>query len=185
MGRGDELLERWIIGDRFVHHDALRRFIEQVRHSPDPQALVPELRRIALDVMRVKSFQLILLDETTRNTRCFSAHPERLLGPVADLHADSPVFRYFQLRNPVTSPAKSPMRCRAKANSSAAARLQLRIFDPEFCFRFLRTRAVRNVAPRRTRQWRTLHATRPQTSDRAREEPEPVASTRSVSRIRC
>ncbi|HEY3861873.1 MAG TPA: ATP-binding protein [Verrucomicrobiae bacterium] len=133
----DDKLERHILGDRFEYHAQVRNLIQTMRSFPDPQFLMQELEDLLAGTMRMRSYQIILLDDTTRGFKVFHCHPPRPEPPAADLQVDSPVFRYFQQTR-----AKW-LACSVIADTAHSmlmkreARAQLKPFEAAFCFPFM------------------------------------------------
>jgi signal transduction histidine kinase len=136
FGRGSDKLERQILGDRFEYHARVKNLIETMKSFPDPQFLLQELDGLLVSTMKVRSYQIILLDDTTRGFVLFHCHPAKAAIDLSELGIDSPIFRFFQ-----QTQAKS-LSCNLVYDEDREsllqrdARVQLKIFDPEFCFPF-------------------------------------------------
>ena len=136
FGKGTDKLERQILGDRFEYHARVNSVIQTIRSLPEPQFALQELNDLLAITIRVRSYQIILLDEATRGFALFHSHPPRPDMALSDWQTESPVFRYFQQTrvkflscNPVYETDHESMLQRD-------ARQQLRVFEPEFCFPF-------------------------------------------------
>ncbi|MBI3850631.1 MAG: hypothetical protein HY298_10230 [Verrucomicrobia bacterium] len=136
FGKGEERLERRILGDRFEYHDKINGFIQSVPWYSDTTLLLDDLHDLLVLTMRMRSYQIILLDETARAFSLLRSFPEQSPGPVQDLQRDAPVFQFFYITkadyltlNPAFSNPGSPALVKA-------AQQQLKRFEPEFCFPF-------------------------------------------------
>ncbi|MBI5383936.1 MAG: GAF domain-containing protein [Verrucomicrobia bacterium] len=142
IGFGEDRLERRLLGDCLAYQDRVREWIATLRSVSETRQVVPELHALLVQVVHVKSFQIILLDETTLNFSLRHAHPDRLLGPVEGMHADTPLFQYFRSPNPGYLVCKIAYAMPGETELERAARQQLKVFDPEFCFPFISDRQV-------------------------------------------
>jgi len=136
FGKGTDKLERQILGDRFEYHARVNSVIQTIRSLPEPQLALQELNDLLAITIRVRSYQIILLDEATRGFVLFHSHPPRPEISLSDWQIESPIFRYFQQTrvkylscNPVYETDRESMLQRD-------ARQQLGVFEPEFCFPF-------------------------------------------------
>ena len=134
FGRGSDALERRILGDRFAYHEHLRSYTQRVRAHPNPESMVPELHDLFTGSVGMKSFQIIMRDETTQTFTLVHSHPDRLLGPLPSLDRDSPLFRFFQGAHPGYLALKIAYSMPGETQLEHEARKQLTEFDPEFCF---------------------------------------------------
>src|SRR6185369_6812141 len=135
-GKGEDRLERRILGDRFKYHDKIRELTQHIRSHPDPQTITRELHDVLIRDINLKHYQIIVVDETTRTFSIYQSHPEHAKTPLADMQANSPVFRYF-LNNPADFlGCKMAYGMPGETELEHAARTQLSVFDPEFCFPF-------------------------------------------------
>jgi hypothetical protein len=75
FGKGSDKLERQILGDRFEYHAQVQNLIQMMRSFPDPQFLMQELQDLLAGTMKMRSYQIILLDDTTREFKLFHCHP--------------------------------------------------------------------------------------------------------------
>jgi signal transduction histidine kinase len=137
FGKGDDVLERRLLGDRFEYHDKVQGFIQSIPAYTDAGLLMDDLHDLLINTVKVRSYQIILLDETSRVFALYRSYPEQPLAALPDVHADSPLFQFFHNTeadylafNIVYSiPGESPVERTAKE--------QLGQFNPEFCFPFL------------------------------------------------
>jgi signal transduction histidine kinase len=136
FGRGTDALERHILGDSFEYHARVQNVIQAIRSFPDPQFIMQELEELLATVMKVRSYQLILLDEPSRSFTLFYSYPPQPGISLPDNQINSPIFRFFQQTrekflacNPVYSTSR-------ETALEKQAREQLRVFEPEFCFPF-------------------------------------------------
>jgi len=136
FGRGTDKLERKILGDRFEYHARVQSVIETIRSFPEPQLAMQEVNDLLAITIRVRSYQIILLDEATRGFGLYHSHPPRPETSLSDWQIDSPVFRYFQ-RTRVKYLSCNPLyETDRESLLQRDARQQMRVFEPEFCFPF-------------------------------------------------
>jgi signal transduction histidine kinase len=136
FGQGSDKLERQILGDRFEYHAQVQNLIQIMRSFPEPQFLMQELQDLLAGTMKMRSYQIILLDDTTRGFRLFHCHPPRLDPALPDLQVDSPVFRYFQQSRAKWLSCNLIYETDQESMLQREARQQLNPFEPEFCFPF-------------------------------------------------
>ncbi|EEF59465.1 sensor histidine kinase [Pedosphaera parvula] len=134
FGRGEEALERRILGDRFEYHDTVQALIRTMRNNPEPKMVLDELRQLLVKTMRVQSYQIILLDESTHGFSLFHSYPARLRVPLPDLQLDTPIFQLFTTVKPDYLACKIAYAMPGESELERGARKQLKQFDPEFCF---------------------------------------------------
>ncbi|HWB58423.1 MAG TPA: ATP-binding protein [Chthoniobacteraceae bacterium] len=137
FGTGSESLEKRILGDRFEYHDQIRSFIASMQMYTDTTLLLSDLHDLLLKTIRVRHYQIILLDETSRVFSLFRAHPEQPVEPVPGLQNDSAIFRFFQTTKSEYLAFNITYTISAGPQLEREAREQLRKFDAEFCFQFL------------------------------------------------
>ncbi|MGO8701463.1 MAG: ATP-binding protein [Limisphaerales bacterium] len=135
FGRGSDKLERQILGDRFEYHARVQALIQTMRSYPEPQYLLHELQELLVGTMKMRSYQIILLDDTTHAFKLYYSHPAQTDSALPDLQVASPVFRYFQQTrakflscNFYEAERESPL--------ERQAREQLKSFEPEICLPF-------------------------------------------------
>ncbi|MGA2747394.1 MAG: ATP-binding protein [Verrucomicrobiota bacterium] len=136
FGRGSDKLERQILGDRFEYHARVQNFIQTMRTSPEPQILSQELEELLAGTIRVKSFQIILLDDTTRAFKLFQSHPAMPQSELADLQIDSPFYRYFQQTRAKYLSCNLIYDTDLESSLQRETRQQLHRFEAELCFPF-------------------------------------------------
>jgi signal transduction histidine kinase len=136
FGKGSDALERQILGDRFEYHARVKNLIETMRSFPEPQMLLQELDELLGGTMKVRSYQIILLDDATRGFMLLHSFPARTGIDLSDLHIDSPVFRYFQQDRAKFLSCNLVYDTERESVLQRSAREQLRAFEPEFCFPF-------------------------------------------------
>lgn len=136
FGKGEEALERKILGDRFGYHEQIRKFIQAMQSQPSANQVLPELRNLLVNTIRLQNFEVILLDETTRGFSLVASHPERLVAPVPGLHAQAPLFRFFRISGANYLACNILYAMPGETEVENAARQQIAEFKPEFCFSF-------------------------------------------------
>jgi len=137
FGKGSDKLERQILGDRFEYHAQVQNLIQMMRSFPEPQFLMQELEDLLAGTMKMRSYQIILLDDTTRGFKLFHCHPPRSEPAMTDLQMESPVFRYFQQSQAKWLSCNLVYESDHESLLQREARLQLTPFEPEFCFPFM------------------------------------------------
>jgi signal transduction histidine kinase len=136
FGKGSDKLERQILGDRFEYHAQVQNLIQMMRSFPDPQFLMQELQDLLAGTMKMRSYQIILLDDTTRGFKLFHCHPPRMEPAAPELQVDSPVFRFFQQTRAKWLSCNLVYETESEFVLQREARQQLTPFEPEFCFPF-------------------------------------------------
>ncbi|HAV64273.1 MAG TPA: hypothetical protein DCY13_18145, partial [Verrucomicrobiales bacterium] len=96
FGKGEEFLERRLLGDRFEYQDQVRSQIRKIRDCHEPPLLLAELQNLLVRTMGLRSYQIILLDETTRGFSLFDSYPLQTDTRLPWLSLESPVFRFFK-----------------------------------------------------------------------------------------
>jgi signal transduction histidine kinase len=136
FGRGSDKLERQILGDRFEYHAQVQNLIQTMRSFPEPEFLMQELEDLLAGTMKMRSYQIILLDDTTRGFKLFHCHPPRAETAAPELQMDSPVFRYFQQTRAERLSCNSIYETDHQSLTQREACEQLKPFEAEFCFPF-------------------------------------------------
>jgi signal transduction histidine kinase len=136
FGRGSDKLERQILGDQFEYHAQVQNLIQMMRSFPEPQFMMQELEYLLAGTMKVRSYQIILLDDTTRGFKLFYSYPPRVEPAAPDLQVESPVFRYFQQTRAKWLTCHMGYETEADSLIKREARQQLKPFAAEFCFPF-------------------------------------------------
>jgi signal transduction histidine kinase len=137
FGKGTDALERQILGDRFEYHTRVQNLIHTMRSFPEPHILLEELQALLVNTMRVRSYQIILLDETTRGFNLFYSHPSRPQVQLSDFQTESPIFRFFQQGGATYLSCNIAYQTNHETSLERSAREQLKTFEPELCFPFL------------------------------------------------
>ncbi len=63
----------------------MQTLIQTMRSFPDPQFLLQELEDLLAGTMKMRSYHIILLDDTTRGFKLFHSHPPRAEAGAAGL----------------------------------------------------------------------------------------------------
>lgn len=134
FGKASDALERQILGDRFEYHARVQNMIHTMRSFPEPQYLLEELEDLMVNTVKIRSYQIILLDENTRGFSLFYSHPPQPQTQFAELHIDSPLFRYFQQSRATFFHCKSPQDTVRETKLVREARDQLKQLNPDLCF---------------------------------------------------
>ncbi len=134
LGGAAEELERRLLGDHFEYQDQIRVFTEQSRWRSDLPGLLAGLHGLLVNTLRVRSYWVILLDETNRAFSLVHAHPTQPERQLDELSTESPLFRYF-LESKQGYLALNPGYERESAPGlESQARNQLRHFVGELAF---------------------------------------------------
>lgn len=134
FGKGEELLERRLLGDRFEYQDQIRGQIRRIRDCHEPTALLAGLQNLLVRSMGLRSYQIILLDETTRGFSLYDSYPIQTDTRLPWLSLESAVFRYFKSSNPGYLACRSASVLPGEREIERHARAELRQFNPEICF---------------------------------------------------
>ncbi len=137
FGKGDDILERRILGDRFEYQDQVNSFIQSLPAYTHVGLLLDDLHDLLVNIVKVESYQIILLDETTRQFSLFRAYPSKPAADVAELDVSAPLLRYFDRTSAEYLPFKLVYTVPGETELERAARQQLNQFRPEFCFPLL------------------------------------------------
>ena len=99
FGKGDDSLEQRILsdryGDRFEYHDKVRSLLQEVQFYNNADLLLNDLDALFVKTIRVRNYQIILLDESTHVLTVFRGHPKSPQTQLPELRADSPIFQIF------------------------------------------------------------------------------------------
>ncbi len=96
FGKGEDNVERRILGDRFEYQDRVRGFIQNMAWYSDLETMLNDLHDLLTHTFRIASYRIILRDETNRVFTVFRAFPDEPLRQLPDLKVQSPVFQYFE-----------------------------------------------------------------------------------------
>ncbi len=94
--KGVEKLERRILGDRFEYQDRVRNFVENMAWYNGLPELLNDLHNMLTMTFRLKSYQIVLRDETSRSFNLVRAHPDEVPRPAPDLNFATAAFHYFE-----------------------------------------------------------------------------------------
>lgn len=140
FGKGDESLEQRILsdryGDRFEYHDKVRSFLQEVQFYNNADLLLNDLDGLLVRTIRVRSYQIILLDESTHVFTLFRGHPKSPQMQLPELRADSPIFQIFQHTTASYLAFNLAYIMPGETEMEREARQLLKRFEPEFCFPF-------------------------------------------------
>ena len=136
FGKGDEALERRILGDQFEYQDKVTAFIQSIPFYTQTEGLLSELQHVLVQTMRVQRYHIILLDETKRVFSLFYSHPAQSSLTIPELTLDSPIFRLFRQAKADLLAYRIAYAVPGETALERAARQQLKQFEPEFCFPF-------------------------------------------------
>jgi signal transduction histidine kinase len=134
FGKGEEALERRILGDRFEYQDRVQGFIQTIPFYADSELLISDLHDLLVNTIGVKSYQIILLDEARRVFSMFRAEPPAVQDQIPGLSVSSPIFHFFQVSKADFLAYKFAYALPGETEIEREARKVLAEFDPEFCF---------------------------------------------------
>lgn len=134
FGKGEELLERRLLGDRFEFQDQIQGKIRRIRDCHEPTLLLAELQDLLVRSMGLRSYQIILLDETTRGFSLFDSYPMQTDTRLPWLSLESAVFRFFRSPNVGYLSCRGTSAMPGEREIERQARAELRQFNPEICF---------------------------------------------------
>ena len=137
FGVGGDALERRILGDRFEYHDKIQGFIQSIPWYADVNLLLEDFNDLLVKTIKVRSYQIILLEEASRVFSLFRSFPEGPPMQFPDIHLDSPIFEYFRNSKLGYLTFDPGSALRGETSQERAARQQLRQFNPRFCLPFL------------------------------------------------
>jgi len=136
FGSGTEALERRILGDRFEYHDQIQSFIASMQWYSDTNLLLTDLHELLTKTVGVRSYEIILLDESARIFTVFRSFPNQPENQMAELKGDSPIFRHFQVNKSEYLTFNIAYASPGGTSLEREARDQLKQFTAEFCFPF-------------------------------------------------
>jgi signal transduction histidine kinase len=136
FGKGEEKLERRILGDRFEYQEKVVGFIQAIPSYSQAEHLLDDLNQLLVSTMQVKSYQIILLEESKRVFSVYRSHPPQPAVQIPELTLDSPIFHLFKCTKADSLAYKIAYAMPGESSLERSARLQLKQFDPEFCFPF-------------------------------------------------
>ena len=161
FGKGSDTLERKILGDKFEYHARVQNLIQTMRSFPEPEYLLHELEELLAGTMQIKSYQIFLLDDTTRGLKMVPL-PTRTTGFRGAGHPDGfacgPFFQ--QKLGPNFFRAMRVMKPLARRILQRDARRQLRGFGQALLSVFCEQRLHRDDVARTKNQWRSFHPAR-------------------------
>ena len=134
FGESSEALERRVLGDTFEYQDQVRNFIEGMTWYTDTQSLLNDLHDLLIKAFKLKSYQIILRDETSRVFTLFRAFPEQAQRQFPELKTESPVFRFFDWGKSAYLALNSEYLRPASSSLERQAVNQLADLGGQFCF---------------------------------------------------
>jgi signal transduction histidine kinase len=134
FGKGEEVFERRLLGDRFEFQDQIRGQIRRIRDCHEPTLLLASLQNLLVRSMGLRSYQIILLDETTRGFSLFDSYPMQTDTRLPWLSLESAVFRFFKNTHASYLTCRAVSALPGEREIERLARAELRQFNPEICF---------------------------------------------------
>lgn len=136
FGKGTDALERKILGDRFEYHARVKSLIETMKSFPEQQFLLQELDALLAETVRIRSYQIIMLDDATRGFTLLHSLPPRTDIDLSELGIESPIFKFFQQSRADFLSCNLVYDAERESLLQRDARQQIKVFEPEFCFPF-------------------------------------------------
>jgi hypothetical protein len=102
-----------------------------MKSFPEPEYLLQELDDLLVSMMKVRSYQVILLDDATRGFELLHSHPARMPIDLSNLTVDSPVFQFFQKTMAKSLSCNLVYETERESPLQREARQQLKPFEPE------------------------------------------------------
>ena len=138
FGEGDETIEQRFFSarfsDRFEYHDKMNRFMQDLPFYSSTDQLLDDLEALLTRTVGVNSYQIILLDETTRSYSMFRGFPEEGTRLLPNIRPDSPVIELFREFDRPYLGFNLAYSEPGETELEHTARETLALFDPEFCF---------------------------------------------------
>ncbi len=76
LGRGNESLERRLLGDSFLYQEKLSDFISSIPLATNIKQLFEDLEVLLVKIVALKEYRIVLLDEITRGLQFFQGYPQ-------------------------------------------------------------------------------------------------------------
>ncbi|MBI3882293.1 MAG: hypothetical protein HY301_19825 [Verrucomicrobia bacterium] len=133
FARGDEILERRILGDRFEYHDHIRDFIGTMHRYTDLEPMLAQLDELLTRSVGVRSYRLVTLHEVQHRFITLGAWPAAGASD-RELRFDSPIFRYFKDHHETHLAANLAYLIPGGSAEEGDAMKELQEFGAEFCF---------------------------------------------------
>lgn len=134
FGKGEELLERRLLGDRFELQDQIRGQIRRIRDCHEPTLLLAGLQDLLVRSLGLRSYQIILLDENSRGFRLLDSFPVQTDTRLPWLSLESAVFRYFKVTRASYLTCRAGSALPGEREIELLARAELLPFNPEIGF---------------------------------------------------
>ena len=138
FGTGVDRLERRILGDRFGVLTKSRASCSPC-NGTDSTSLLDGLHDLLVKTIKVRSYQIVVLDEKMRTFSLFRSHPERPETLLPKLRGIRLSLSCSRIPGSIICRSKSLTRCRAKLIWSERHGTNLKILIPSSAFRFFRT----------------------------------------------
>ena len=137
FGKGPEAWERRFLGDRFEYHDQLRGFIGNMQWYTSSENLLDDLHELLANTVHIKSYQIILPDETNQAFSIYRSHPPQASTELPDLKMNSAVFRFFEATGVEYLAFNLVYAVPGSTSLEREAREILKHFNAEFCLPFI------------------------------------------------
>jgi len=98
FGKAADSLEQRILGDRFEYYDQIRSFIAAMPLYNDPTALLEDLENLLMKIVSVRSYQIIVLDETKQVFSLYRSCPEMPDQQSSELSGNAAIFPLHRSR---------------------------------------------------------------------------------------
>jgi signal transduction histidine kinase len=125
------------LGDWFEYHDKINNFIQSIPSFTQADLILDELDDLLMNTVRVKRYQIILMDEAKQAFSLVRFHPANEKAAMPELNLESPIFKvfeatkldYFAMRLTYALPGETPL--------EKSARDEFAPFHSEFAFPFV------------------------------------------------
>ena len=134
FGETSEVVERHILGDTFEYQDQVRKFIETITWYSDLTLLFNDLHELLTRVFQLKSYCLILRNETNLLFELTRSHPAQPTRSFPELRPQSAVFRYFDWAKREYLPLDDNDLYTRSTLVAQQARDELAAMQARFCF---------------------------------------------------
>jgi signal transduction histidine kinase len=98
--------------------------------------LLQNFHELLVNTVRIESYQIILLDESSRKFSLFHSYPQRTTAGIVDFGYDSAAFEIFRETKLAYLPINNAYTIAVDGALTEDARRDLAPFAPEFCFPF-------------------------------------------------
>ena len=131
----DPFEHQWM-GEPLEARTQFNAFIRSMQGHTNGEQLLEGLHELLLKVVRLRSYQIIILDEAAHYLTVFRSHPKEPSGALSEFNTASHIYHYFR-KTKAMFLSKTPVFPDAESTPELAkARKQLTEFDADYCFSF-------------------------------------------------